>query len=178
MTFHELTTFAPLLALLTWAAVGDVLTRRIPNWLTFGLVVSGVACSFATFAWLTPGQALAGLGVGFGLTFGLFCLGALGGGDVKLMAGVGAWLGAKPVLVVFALAALVGLVIVLVQALWQRRMGVLVRNSTVLAINLVHLNEVGADHVTETGRTTRSVDKPLPYAVPVLVAVLVVLRMG
>jgi Flp pilus assembly protein protease CpaA len=37
--------------------------------------------------------ALAGFGVGFGLFFALWLLGTCGGGDVKLMAALGAWIG-------------------------------------------------------------------------------------
>jgi Flp pilus assembly protein protease CpaA len=93
---------------------------------------------------------------------------------VKLLAGVGTWVGAAGALGVFVAAALVGLVLVLCQALWQRRLPNLLRNSAVLVVNLVHLNEVGMEHAVATGRSCRSVDRPLPYAVPILVGTLLV----
>jgi prepilin peptidase CpaA len=108
----------------------------------------------------------------------LFVLGAVGGGDVKLLTAVGAWLGPRPVLSVYAAAAIVGLVIVLVQAWHQRRMRALLRNSAVLTFNLVHIQDVGVEHAVQTGQSSRSIDRPLPYAVPVLVATLLVLLTG
>ncbi len=111
---------------------------------------------------------------GFGLTIVLFVLGAVGGGDVKLLAGIGAWIGPGPTLAVFAVEAVLGAAIVLFQAVWQGRLSTLLRNSTVLAINLAHVGDVGMDHVSATGRSCRSVDRPLPFAVPTLAAVAMV----
>ena len=61
-------------------------------------------------------------------------------------------------------------IIVLFQALYQGRGRILMRNSAVLAVNMAHMGDVGLDHVRETGQSSRSIDRPLPYAVPVLVA--------
>ena len=127
---------------------------------------------------MTPGQAGLGLVIGFALPFVLFAMGVLGGGDVKLFAGVGAWLGPVGVVQVFVFAALVGLVIVLTQSAAQRRLTILFRNSAVLLVNLWH---VGADGglaaAAETGKSCRSVERPLPYAVPILVATLIVVAL-
>jgi prepilin peptidase CpaA len=162
---------APALALLAWAAAEDLRSRRIPNWLSFSLVLGGIAQSLIfSGAVTTPGMSLLGFAVGFGLTFVLFALGALGGGDVKLLAGVGAWFGPYAAVSTFAIAAVVGAVMVLAQALAQGRTRVLFRNTAVLAVNLAHVNDVGLDHAKATGQSCRSVDRPLPYAVPVLIA--------
>lgn len=164
----------PLIGLLVCAAAFDLRSRRIPNWLTLGVILCGIAQSFTLFKTVTPGQACLGFLAGFTLPFVLFAMGALGGGDVKLLAGVGTWLGVAGALGVFVAAAVVGLVLVLCQALWQRRLPQLLRNSAVLVVNLVHLNEVGMEHAVATGRSCRSVDRPLPYAVPILVGTLLV----
>src|SRR5438067_234175 len=113
---------APLIALLTWAATVDLRSRRIPNWLTFTMILSGIAMSVARVGMVSPGQSLTGFAVGFALPLTLFLLGAMGGGDVKLLAGVGTWLGAEGALKVFVIAAVVGAAIVLGQALIQRRL--------------------------------------------------------
>lgn len=178
MSGYHLAMSVPMFALLAWAAVVDARTRRIPNVLTVSLAVMGLVQSFLPTHTVGPLQSAGGLGLGFGLTFILFALGALGGGDVKLLAGVGAWVGVWGVAQVFAGAAVVGMVIVLVQSARQGRMGILFRNSAVLAINLVHVGDVGVDHVSHTGRESRSVDRPLPYAVPVLVAAVAVMVLG
>ena len=179
MTTYAWLMMAPLIGLLMWAAVVDLRVRKIPNWLTFSVVISGILVSFLDgHGSVTPGSAALGLLVGFSLPFILFALGALGGGDVKLLAGIGAWLGPLASLKVFAAAAIVGLVIVLTQSLYQRRTKTLFRNSAVLAMNLVHLSDVGVEHASQTGQASRSVDRPLPYAVPILFGTLAVLMMG
>ena len=173
MTTYALLMAAPALLLLVWAAVEDLRSRRIPNWLTFSLVLGGIAQSIAFGVVSSPGTSLLGLLVGFALPFVLFAMGALGGGDVKLLAGVGAWFGAQAALATFCIAAIVGAVMVVTQALAQRRTKVLLRNTAVLAVNLAHVGDVGLDHAKATGQSCRSVDGPLPYAVPVLIAVAV-----
>ncbi len=165
----------PMLIMLLWAAAGDLRSRRISNALTFSLVLSGFLQSVMPMHLTTPGQAMLGFLVGFGLPFVLFAIGALGGGDVKLLAGIGAWIGPGPVVAVFIIEAVVGMVIVLGQAVYQRRTTMLLRNSALVMVNMLHLGEVGVEHVRETGRACRSVDRPLPYAVPVLIAVLIVM---
>jgi prepilin peptidase CpaA len=175
MTPYRVLAYAPLLALLAWAAVQDVRTRRIRNWLTFSLAACGLAQSFAPNPTVAPGAAALGLLTGFALTVPLFAIGALGGGDVKLMAAIGAWLGPWPALQVFLGRAVVGMVIVLVQAGMAGRLRLLLRNTAVLAVQLLHLRELGVEHVEASGRTCRSIDRPLPFAVPVLATTLVVL---
>lgn len=170
----------PMLGLLTWAAVVDVRSRRIPNWLTFSLMLAGLGQSFTWARTVSPGDACLGLLTGFGLTFALFALGAVGGGDVKLLAGIGAWLGPLPVLAVFAIEAIIGMVIVLAQAAAQGRLTKLFRNSAVIAMSLANSGEHGLDEAAETGRACSGTGgRPLPYAVPVLLAtLLVVARMS
>ena len=167
--------YVPLVGLLTWAAVGDLRSRRIPNTLTFALALAGILQSFFPIHTVTPTQSLLGFLAGFGLPLILFFLGAVGGGDVKLFAGVGAWVGPQRILAIFLLQAVIGMVMVLAQATWQRRLRALFRNSAVVTINLIHLNELGVDHVKETGLSCRSIDRYLPFAVPVLIAVLLLM---
>ena len=178
MSTYGLLMAAPVLGLLVWAALEDLRSRRIPNWLTFSLVLSGIVQSFTHGGFTTPGMSLAGFAVGFALPFVLFVLGALGGGDVKLLAGIGAWFGPGVAFRVFLLAAVIGAVMVIAQALAQGRTRVLLRNTAVVAINLVHVNDVGLDHAKATGQSCRSVDRPLPYAVPVLAAILLLLALA
>ncbi len=174
MSSLQFLSLAPLLGMLCIAAAIDWRQRRIPNWLTFLMMLSGIAGSFLANAVASPGQAGFGMVVGFAIPFVLFAMGALGGGDVKLLAGVGAWLGPILVVKIFLAAAIVGMVIVLVQSAKQKRLSALFRNSAVLTVNLINIDRIGADAVCETGKACRSVERPLPYAVPVLIAALVV----
>ena len=170
MTQQTLIAAAPLGAALLWAAASDLHSRRIPNVLTFAMVLCGVAQSFMSAGTVSPTQSLLGLAAGFLLTFPMFAIRAIRGGDVKLLTGIGAWVGPGAVLTIFAVEAIVGMVIVLTQAAAQGRLTVLFRNSAIVGMNLAHLRDFGIDHVATTGNESRSVNKPLPYAVPVLIA--------
>jgi prepilin peptidase CpaA len=169
---------APVVGLLVVAAVIDWRVRRIPNWLTFTLVLSGVAQSFTPQALCSPGDSILGLAAGFALTIGLYALGAVGGGDVKLLAGIGAWFGPQAALAVFAVEAVAGMVMALAQAAKQGKTKLLLKNSALVAVNLAHVHDLGLEHVRQTGQACRSIDRPLPYAVPVMIAVLILLVAG
>jgi prepilin peptidase CpaA len=175
MTTWSFLMVAPLMAMLFIAAVLDWRHRRIPNWLTFLMTLSGIAGSFLAGHVASPGQAMLGMLVGFAIPFVLFAMGALGGGDVKLLAGTGAWLGPIIVVKIFLAAAVVGMVIVLIQSAKQKRLSVLFRNSAVLGVSLINIESIGADAVCETGKACRSIERPLPYAVPVLIAAIIVI---
>jgi prepilin peptidase CpaA len=161
--------FAPLLLMLTLACVTDLRERRIPNALTFLLIGSGLLNSFIWALPVGPTDAAFGLLLALGLMFVPFALGAMGGGDVKLMAGVGAWVGPEGALEVFVLAALTAAGIALAQALSSGRLLKLLRNTMVLASSLAVSNHMGRASLEEQGRSLTAIDKPLPYAVPVWV---------
>lgn len=87
------------------AAVMDLRTRRIPNWYTVPAFVAALIFHIATGGFSGLGTAMAGFGVGFGILFVLWLIGGGGGGDVKLMGALGAWLGATYTLFVIILSA-------------------------------------------------------------------------
>ena len=95
-------------ALLVEAAIIDGLKLKVPNWLTFHLAAGGLA--FATYTGGGHGLAwsLGGLALGLALLMPLYMIGGMGAGDVKLLAGVGAWMGPSIVLGSFVVSALVG----------------------------------------------------------------------
>ena len=103
------------------AAVFDIRSRRIPNWLVLAGIVAGFAwnVSFSP-GWSGLGRAAAGLGLGFILYFPLYLLRARGAGDVKLLAAVGAITGPGNCFWIFFLTAILGGVIALVFLLFQR----------------------------------------------------------
>lgn len=101
-----ITAFATIL-LVALAAVWDFRQRRIPNWLTLSAIPLGVFWN--TWAGGLAGlqSSLAGFAVGFGLLFILFAIGGGGGGDVKLMGALGAWVGMQTTITVFVLASVI-----------------------------------------------------------------------
>jgi prepilin peptidase CpaA len=103
-----------LLLLVLPAAAFDYRQRRIPNWLVLAGLLSGIAMnSFLTYD--NPSMStgllfsLKGLGIAFLFYFPLYLLRAMGAGDVKLMAAVGAIVGGYgPWLGLFFFTAVLG----------------------------------------------------------------------
>jgi len=89
------------------ASVVDLRTRQIPNWLTGAGAIAGIVCG-ASMGWRGLGMSLAGALVGFALMLPLHWMGAMGGGDVKLMAAFGALLGPVGILVAAVFGAIAG----------------------------------------------------------------------
>lgn len=89
------------LALTISAALLDWRSRRIPNWLTVPGILSGVTLHAVLQGWHGVRFSLGGAALALLLLLPLVLLRALGAGDWKLMAAVGAFLG--PVLFLFVL---------------------------------------------------------------------------
>ncbi len=106
------------------AAVIDGAILKVPNWLTFPFIICGwVHCTLqGGVAGL--GLSLLGTVVGMMLLLVLRNVGGMGAGDVKLLAGVGAWLGSIVTLYAFAATAIVGGVMAAVMILrsgqWEK----------------------------------------------------------
>ena len=92
----------------------DVRYRRIPNPFVFATLTSGIAIN-GIFGGL-PGlyASVGGCALAFGLMFMLHVFGAMGAGDVKLFAAVGAVTGAHLVLPTFLVVLLTGGVLAMV----------------------------------------------------------------
>ena len=103
------------------------------------------------------GSALAGFAAGFGALFLLWLIGGSGGGDVKMMGALGAWLGAPLILVVFVLSAAVALAGLVASSLWRRLAG------------------KRSDKRSGKRSDAESSARMIPYAVPVAIATWVVM---
>ena len=110
-------------------AASDARARRIPNWLTYSSLTSGVAAHTMLGSWHGLGQALGGLMVGGGVFFLLFLVRGMGAGDVKLMAAVGAWAGLRQSVVLLIATALAGGVLAVFYMVFYGRVGSTVVNA-------------------------------------------------
>lgn len=93
------------------AAVIDGLKLKVPNWITFPMIISGWIYSavYSPYAgWEGLAYSLIGTVVGLALLLPLYAIGGMGAGDVKLLAGVGAWVWGTVTLFSFAVSAVVG----------------------------------------------------------------------
>ncbi len=156
-----------LFILLILAAVIDYRTYKIPNWLTLGGVVFGLAYntvysfrSHGGFLW-----ALGGLSLGFVIMLPLYALKAMGAGDVKFMAMVGSFLGASDVFYAAIAVFIVGGIAAFGFALLNRVLGRMLGNvkDVVQTMMFSTITGIRPDVQIEAGK---SVGK-LPYGVSI-----------
>ena len=102
------------------AGAGDALSMRIPNWLT--LTIAGAFLPMAVLTAMPLAMLgthlLTGLGM-FVLGFALFALGLFGGGDAKLLAAAGLWLGWPDLMPFLVMTAFAGGGLALCVGLWS-----------------------------------------------------------
>ncbi len=105
------------------AAVIDGLKLKVPNWITYPMILSGWIYSTALSpyaGWDGLWYSLLGTAVGLGLLLPAYAIGGMGAGDVKLLAGVGAWMWPSVTFYAFAVSAVVGGVIAVAMIAWTR----------------------------------------------------------
>jgi prepilin peptidase CpaA len=76
------------------AVIDDLARRQISNWITVAALAGGLGWQTGKFGWMGLVYGAAGAAAGFGVFLVFYLAGGMGGGDVKLMAGFGALLGA------------------------------------------------------------------------------------
>lgn len=105
--------------LVALAAVLDVRTRRIPNWLVLILGTLGIAYSSLHFpGFVGVWRGAGGIGLGLALWLPFYALGWLGAGDVKFFAAASAWLGPMRALEAALEAAVIGAALAVIWMLW------------------------------------------------------------
>jgi prepilin peptidase CpaA len=89
-------------------ALIDLKSRRIPNWLTLAALLGGLLVWVVREGAAGVPVALGGALLGLGLLLPFYVIRAVGAGDVKLLAGVGALLGPQALITVAIYGGLVG----------------------------------------------------------------------
>jgi len=106
----------------------DVKYGKIFNKLTFPFFFLGFVYNFIFKGLSGFISSLIGFLVAFIPFFVFFQLGGVGGGDVKLLAGIGSWLGYPLILVVIFFTAIVGLFLSLIVTILKGKIGMLFGN--------------------------------------------------
>ena len=80
------------------ASIDDLARRHIANWIPAAALAGGFGWQIGQGGWQGALTALGGTIAGFAVFLVFYVLGGMGGGDVKLMSGFGALLGASRLL--------------------------------------------------------------------------------
>ena len=155
------------------AAVIDGIKLKVPNWITFPMIISGWiysawAAQVAGGTWYGGlGVSLLGTVVGLGLLLPAYAIGGMGAGDVKLLAGVGAWMHGMVTAYAFVASAFVGAVLAIIMVLykqaWQKHSGQfwMILNEIMTIRNPDTLSEIAAER--------KSSMLLLPYGIPIAI---------
>jgi prepilin peptidase CpaA len=135
----------------TVSALIDMRTRRVPNPLTLGIAVTGLALAATRWSGLSVATAALGLAVGIALMLPAYVFGAMGGGDLKLFAALGTFLGPWPTVQAFLYTLLAGGVLAVVVALKRRRLQETMANAAVL-VRTAGANAPAIEHPTSNNR--------------------------
>jgi prepilin peptidase CpaA len=169
------------------AAVIDGWKLKVPNWLTFPLVISGwlLGLVHSCEGWfdidlLPPsagiggiGAALAGTAVGFALLLPVYSIGGMGAGDVKMQMGFGSWVGAfygftnnalSTIWWAFAVAVIIGGVMAAVMILVRGEYRQNLANTKEIVGDLLKAGSV--TQVAENAAQRKPRMRLLPYGIP------------
>lgn len=144
---------------------------RVPNWITFPMVLSGLIYNAAVGSWGDWDHgfvaAIAGTFVGLGCLLPLYAVGGMGAGDVKLMAGIGAWLGPTTTVYAFCVSAILGGLMALVMMWWRGDLKEHYAN--LLAISFEWMTIRDPRKLSELAAERKPRMMLLPYGIPICI---------
>ncbi len=111
-----------LAAVVVVAGISDIRSRRIPNWVVLSGLIAGFVGHGVLDGWGGIGTAALGFGLACLIYVPLYMLRGMGGGDLKLMAAVGALAGPMNWLYIFIFTAILGGVFALLLTLVKGRL--------------------------------------------------------
>lgn len=156
----------PLGVVLLVAAITDWRDRKIYNWLTYPAVLVALVLNPIAFGWtgILVGLSTAVVVLLIGLFF--LAMGWLGGGDVKLLAVIGAALGPAPLFHVFFYSLVLGLVMGLSISLVNGYLLVLFKRIGIF-LRSIFLSITTRTNLTSDLETDERAY--LPFAIPIFV---------
>lgn len=149
------------------AAYIDGRQLRVPNWITFPMVLAGVAFHGASAGWSGLQFSVSGLCIGLLCLLPLYSVGGMGAGDVKLMAGIGAWLGSSVTWQAFCVSVVVGAVMAVMMVLARRNWRHHYSNFLQIAAELLTIRDPRELSAIAAERKPRML--LLPYGIPICI---------
>jgi prepilin peptidase CpaA len=152
------------------AAIIDGWKLKVPNWITYPMIVSGWIYSYATGGFSGLGWSLVATFFGLALLYGIYMVGGMGAGDVKLLAGIGAWVHAEHTWNIFAATAIVGGIMALCMIAYTGRWKKHFEQFNMLLGEFVEVRD--AEALFERAAERKSRMFLLPYGIPMTIAAL------
>jgi prepilin peptidase CpaA len=152
------------------AAVIDGWMLKVPNWITFPMILTGWGYSALAGGWTGIGWSFLGSIVGLMLLYILYSVGGMGAGDVKLLAGIGAWVWVDHTLNIFIATTIVGALMALVMVGWS---GQWKHHANQFVMILREFWQVrDAETLYQRAAERKPTMRLLPYGIPMTIAAL------
>lgn len=152
------------------AAVIDGIYLKVPNWITFPMIATGWVYSLLAGSWEGLGWSIAGTVVGLALLLTVYCIGGMGAGDVKLLAGIGAWVHLEHTFWIFAATTIVGgimaLMMIALGGRWRKHLA----QMKIITEEIVVLKD--PNRLFERAACRKPSMLLLPYGIPMTIAAL------
>jgi prepilin peptidase CpaA len=149
------------------AGIADAQWRRIPNWLTYPAVPSAIVLHGIANGWTGAKLSSLGAALGLGILLPFVLIRSLGGGDWKLVGGLGAFFGPTRLLEVLIYTLLINGLMALIMVIWKKRVGKTLRNLARMTAAFLHLHLPGDDLTIDSPEAIK-----VPFGVAAAVAVL------
>jgi prepilin peptidase CpaA len=155
------------------AAIIDGIQLKVPNWITFPMIISGWLFSIGAYAlagepwYYGLGWSLIGTVVGLSLLLPAYSIGGMGAGDVKLLMGVGAWVHGSTTFYAFCISAIVGAVLAVLMVLAQ---GAFKKHYYQFWAIAGEINAIrNPERLSEIAAERKSSMMLLPYGIPIAI---------
>ena len=173
MTSSELFVVVAASVLMSIGAFVDGWKFKVPNRLTFGIILAGWLYWGVSSGLVGLGSSVAGTLAAGALLLPIWMIGATGGGDVKLYAGFGAWVvplswfGYENLVWAFAISIVLGGVMALVMVWWDRSLFTNLEN--IREIRNDWRNSTTVEEIRAKAKACKPQLKLLPYGVPLTI---------
>jgi len=145
------------------SVVVDLRSRKVPNVITFGIALVGMALAAGHVSDMSLGAAFGGLALGLALMLPGHLIGGTGAGDVKLFAALGTLLGPMRIMEAFLYTAIAGGFIAIAVARRRKTLGATLERTAELV-------GTGGANVAEIERA--STDNRFAYAPAIAIGAL------
>jgi prepilin peptidase CpaA len=174
-THYWTVVLAALTPLVLWASWIDYKERRVPNYLNLAIAISGLVVQVIFNRGMGLLAGTEGLVLGLALLIVPWAMHMMGAGDVKLLAGIGAWVGPEMVLWSFLIGAVIGGLASLVMIGMKGRWAGAWQNFQLATVKCTNsklmFSEVGS--VKSLGTNCQLI----PYGVPLTAGTLIVMTL-
>jgi prepilin peptidase CpaA len=155
------------------AAWIDGTKLKVPNVITFPMIILGwIYSAAASWAvgdglWAGLGWSLAGTAVGLALLLPAYAIGGMGAGDVKLLAGVGAWVHCTHTFYGFCVSAVIGALLAIAIILYKRATTKHFQQAKLILFEILTIRN--PETLAKLAADRKPTMQLLPYGIPIAI---------